>query len=202
MSEKTDLVKYLPLELKKIEEITEFLRATAPEFDEARYLKEHWLANRFPWQAQEDGLRVWEKILQIKPNTSDSIENRRIRVIAKLNERTPYTFRQLWMMMAAICGVDGFDLKLEHFMLMVTLSMESHEKLDAVMEMLSDVLPMHIYVAVTQLIEFTACVCVAGAVFNELEITILPEQIQSVTVGNELYLGGASHVELEVTVGP
>lgn len=148
-----NIERFLPIKLREIEEFTEFCLAQNPEFDEVRELREKWMKNKFPWEADEDGIKVWEKILGIKPSINSNLESRRSMVIAKLNERLPYTYIQLHRMMAAICGWDGFDLKLKDFVLMAVIAMDVPERYAAVKDMLMDVLPAHIFILLVEFLE-------------------------------------------------
>jgi len=53
----------------------------------------------------------WEKILDIIPTTTDTVESRRFRVKTKLMERLPYTYRVIMARLAALFP-DGFEVEM------------------------------------------------------------------------------------------
>lgn len=148
-----NIEKYLPDRFAEIEEFMSLCKAENPEFDNMGEIRKKWLNNRFPKEADLDGIKLYEEILEIKPLENDTIEDRRFRILTKLNERLPYTWIQLHRMLAAICGWDGYELKLEDFIITVYLSLDSMSKTNAVLDMLRDVLPMSIFIDIEETVE-------------------------------------------------
>lgn len=167
---------YLPSRFHSIDEFYDFCMANDPEFDNASEIKEKWLNNRYQDTADEDGIKIWEKILKITPNKSDTLADRRFRVISCLQKRTPYTWSQLHKMMAALCGEDGYELKKGFFVLMVHIAMESQSQLRSVIQMLRDVVPMHILLEIIQQLYYNFNETIYSWKKNETDLTILPYQ--------------------------
>ena len=174
MSFKTE--DYLPARFRTIKEFYDFCLANDPEFDNTEELTNKGVNNRFPDSADIDGVQIWEKILNITPNTSDTLEDRRFRIIANLQKRTPYTWSQLHKMMSALCGEDGYELKKGYFVLMVYLAMDSQSKLKSVIQMLREVVPMHILLEISQLLYYNFNVDIFSWRKNNSSIQILPYQ--------------------------
>lgn len=145
-----NIEKYLPIKFEEIEEFKNLCLAENPEFEKMEIDRNKWLNNKFPTKADLDGIKIFEKILDITPKSFDSLEDRRFRVLSKLNERLPYTWIQLHRMVAAICGWNGYVMTLEDFILMVYLSLDNMNKTQAVLNMLRDVLPMNICIDIEE----------------------------------------------------
>lgn len=198
MSFKTE--DYLPSRFRTIQEFYDFCMANDPEFDNAQEIREKWLNNRFPDSADVDGIKVWEKILQITPNASDTLADRRFRVISCLQKRTPYTWSQLHRMMAALCGEEGYELKKGFFVLMVHVAMESQSQLQSVVQMLRDVIPMHILLEIVQELYYNFNETIYSWSKNESDLTILPFQDRKFekTVESKIYGYQRKNADLDI----
>ena len=62
--------------------------------------------------ANEQGLARWERMLGIRPRGTDSMEVRRVAVLARLNEQLPFTERTLRLMLDGVCGPGGYTLEI------------------------------------------------------------------------------------------
>lgn len=168
--------RYLPDKLAEIEEIAQACLAANPEFDSDSLKREKWVRNKSAREADIDGITVFEKIYGIKPSSQDSLEDRRLRVIAKMNENLPYTWIKLHDMVMALCGKDGYTMSLSDFVLTVKLAMESQSQLYSVVDMLSDVVPMHILLDITQRLDHTIDITALSYYLTHLNIHIGPDQ--------------------------
>lgn len=139
----------LPSRFQSIQEFWDFCVANDPEFDSAEEQITSGINNKFPQSADINGVRAWEEILNIIPNTSDTLEDRRFRIITKLQSRTPYNWSTLHQMLETICGKDGYEcVRKAPFVLGVALPIDSASKLNSVMTLLEEVVPMHIFLDV------------------------------------------------------
>lgn len=136
---------YLPSRFHSIKEFYDFCVANDPEFDNALEIKDKGLNNRFPNTADIDGVRIWERILSLTPNASDTLEDRRFRIISNFQKRAPFTWAELNRMLAFLCGADDYTLEREaEFILKVSLTLDSESMLQSVIQMLEEIVPMHI----------------------------------------------------------
>lgn len=200
MSFKTE--DYLPTRFHSIKEFYDFCIASDPEFENAQEIKDKGINNRFQDTADINGIRIWEKILNITPNTSDTSEDRRFRIISVLQKRTPYTWSQLHKMMEALCGKDGYELKKGYFTLMVYLAMDSQSQLKSVMQLLREVVPMHILLDITQLLYYNLDIVLLSWRRNDLNITILPYQIREYAQGLKPRIGSTCIQWKYITILP
>lgn len=171
-----DIIKYMPFVLADIEEFQQITAAENPEFDKNYNYQEKWLKNRFVKSADEDGIKLFEDLLKIKTIATDTLEDRRIRVLAKLNERLPNTEIRLRRMLAAICGWDGYELTLEDLVLTVYLAMDSNSQTLTIYDLLNRIVPMNVLLRMIQLIETYCDIRVGSATRTMVELTISPYQ--------------------------
>ena len=171
-----NIEKYLPGRFSQIEEFMSMCLSQNPEFENMEEIREKWLKNKFPTEADLDGIKIFEKILDIQPGANDSLEDRRFNVLTRLNQKLPYTWIQLHRMMAALCGWEGYELKLEDFILTVYLAMDSQPKLHAVIDLLADVLPMHILINIIQAINWVTEVKARAYTIEDMNVDIVPYQ--------------------------
>lgn len=164
-----DIEEYLPNlnartpdELKEFKEIIAIAKAAEPELKLLRdkLLKLHY--NIFPTIADEEGIREWENWLDLIRLSTDTIEDRRFRIITKLNERIPYTWVQLHRMLASLCGWDGYKMTLENLELTVEIMTGSESQFHSVVDLLRNVLPMYILWGVNRLTRAGQDVFVGG----------------------------------------
>ena len=101
-----DLVSYLPPFLAEYKEVNMALAAEKPEFGLIWEAADRMLRNEFIMSADEYGISRFEKILNILPSVSDSLENRRARVQNRWFNTAPYTIRTLALKLAELLGGD------------------------------------------------------------------------------------------------
>lgn len=123
--------------------------AENPEFDKFTIQLQKWLYNFFPVTADEEGISRWEDFLDLgHGGENDTLEDRRHKVILKLNERLPYTVPRLYQMLASLCGWEGFTFALAGAQLSevhIKIEWDSDILMSTVMEMLERVLPLNLH---------------------------------------------------------
>lgn len=196
----THLEEKLPSRFKEIKEFWDFCIGENPEFDRAKSGKDKWLNNRFPQDADIDGIRLWETVLDIKPNPTETLEDRRFKVITELQKRTPYTWSQLHKMLDALLGKDGYTLKKGYFVLMVYLAMKSTSQLKHVMDLLQEVVPAHILLDIEQILEYYLGIDVYTYSTSIMNLTIVPYQLREYKTSCQASLGSAMTVLADLTI--
>ena len=104
MARRVKLENYFPSVLANAREFIDIAKTENPEFQKIRDLFYKWFLNTFVYDLDEDGASRWEDMLSIVPKVTDSLEQRRQRILAKLNSMLPYTHRRLVEMLNAIYG--------------------------------------------------------------------------------------------------
>lgn len=139
-----NLIEWLPDALKDFYEFQKKFEAENPEFDFLYDIWVKWRENLFPRTADADGIARFEDLLNIKPLPGDTIEDRRFRVIAKLNSRLPYTEIQLRKILASILGWDNYEMKIEGLELWLWTSISSHSQFRTLLDTLLEIVPENI----------------------------------------------------------
>lgn len=104
------LIDCLPPRMRDIKEIADFQDAVQPVIDSIEARAQQVLINKNPMYADMDGITTWEEWLHITPNPADSLEKRRLDILAKLNERLPFTVVQLYRILAGIVGEESLNI--------------------------------------------------------------------------------------------
>jgi len=107
------LINYLPYEPRKYAEFQGITTGEQPEFELVRDSEQEVFDNQFIDTASNYGLSRWEKMLNIFPKGTDTLETRRARIKTKLNNFVPYSFRVFIRMLTAISNGDPFSVSIE-----------------------------------------------------------------------------------------
>ena len=95
------LINYLPEVLRNYREFQKIFEAEEPEFENSQNELSKVLKDFFVEDASERGVRRWEKVLKITPKATDSLEDRKFKILSKLVKRLPYTHRILEQLLEA-----------------------------------------------------------------------------------------------------
>lgn len=157
MAKDINLLSYWMPVLRKLKEFKEIAKTEEPEL---RYILEaidRTLNNMFISTADEQGIKHFESMLGLYPEAGDSLEMRRFRVLAKWNDKVPYTFKELYNRLLSLCGGDisSFDIE-EHFTeywLEVQTHLGVNGMFDEVAELLEEMLPANLELRLHNTIE-------------------------------------------------
>ena len=117
------LINYLPFILLEIPAIRTAMDVQQPEFallwDEAQDFQD----DLFVLSAGNRGLTRWEKMLELLPKTSDTLDTRRSRILAVQNRQLPYTLPQLRSVLDSLYGpgTTTADVAENSYLLQVTV---------------------------------------------------------------------------------
>lgn len=137
------LINYLPQSLQENRELAAIMEAEQPEIDNLWNSAEQALTNQFVLEATEDGVKRWESMLDIPPKGTDTIDERKFRILTKMNQELPYTLRKLEHTLTNLCGIDGFSIKVfavEHH-IEVKLALGNHNSYSEVESILNKMIP-------------------------------------------------------------
>ena len=99
--------------------------------------------------AREDRVRLIEEELGISPLPTDTIEDRRFRIMARINDAPPYNEYYIRKKLTALLGEDGYEMSIENKNLTCTLSLMRKSNLVAVLDMLEELVSLDILINVT-----------------------------------------------------
>ncbi|MFJ8064917.1 putative phage tail protein [Psychrobacillus sp. NPDC096426] len=108
-----DLYPLLPPTVNEFEEFKEITKAQSAEFNRIRIHLIGIFNDRFVSDATEHGVRRWEKVLKLQRKSTDTLEERKFRILAKMNNKLPYTLRALVQRLNALCGEGNFQVFLD-----------------------------------------------------------------------------------------
>jgi hypothetical protein len=88
---------YLPDFLKEFKEFRKLRKLSEDENVELLKLwnsLKNMMDSNFINDCTENGVESWERILNITPKAYDTLNDRKFRILTRLNERLPYTYRE------------------------------------------------------------------------------------------------------------
>lgn len=98
--------------------------------------------------SHENKISRFEKIMGYEPLDTDSIEVRRARIKAKVNEKLPFTIRTIIPKLNAICGVGRYWIRYypKQLRLEIYFAPRAYELVAPAREFLEEVVPLAIYI--------------------------------------------------------
>lgn len=140
------LIHYLPYAIRDFAEFQGITTGEQPEFELAWDAHEEVFVNQFVDTALDYGLSRWEKMLGITPKGTDTLESRRARIKAKLNNFVPYTIRAFARMMTAISNGEPFSLAIEPatYILSITTSWTTSGQIEGLEYLIKYIVPCNI----------------------------------------------------------
>ena len=137
------LLDYLPPFMQEFREIIGIMETEQIEIDALNVGAENALADQFTLELTENGAERWETMLGISPKDTDTLKERRFRILTKQNTETPYTMRKLEQMLTNLCGADGYRIELtaEQYHIEVKLAVGNHNNYSEVENILNKVIP-------------------------------------------------------------
>lgn len=145
-----EIESYYPDILKEVREFQALAVAENPEMQLLYNAINDVMDEQFISTAKSYGVARLEKIVGITSKATDTLEERRFRLLAKYNEDVPYTVAKLNELLTTLCGTDGYVLEINNgkFTLKVKVALTSKKNKDAVSELLERVTPMNMVLSV------------------------------------------------------
>ena len=140
-----NLIEYLPEYLHEYNELKQIMNTEQVEFSLAwKAIKDVFL-DQFISTATKNGVERWERILKIRPKNTDTLDERRFRILTRLNEQLLYTYTTLKQRLGALCGEDGYYVLLNNnaYSLLVKLALSNESNIDDVTSLLERMLPVN-----------------------------------------------------------
>lgn len=147
------LIKYLPPFMQEYIEIQAIMNTEQLDIDALWTAIKNAFDDQYIMDATEYGVMRWESMLKISPKPTETLDERKFRILAYLNRKLPYTMTRLKELLTVLCGVDGFiiDLRAEHYYINIKLGVGNHNKFEEVKKLLNTVLPANLTQEVTLL---------------------------------------------------
>lgn len=147
MIKDVDLVSYLPQYLRNYnQETVAALQAENPEFKLVWEALDQILQNEFVETANALGLSRWEKILGIFPNATDTLENRRFRIMTRMIKMRPFTVSRLKNILQNLCEEDGYSVQVSGYVLTVRIGLTSRNNFNDIEALLQKISPANMVI--------------------------------------------------------
>lgn len=143
------LIDYLPDILKNIKEIKLVLNdCVQPEINDLWNNIDKTLNNQFISDIDIDGVKKWEKILNLKPKLNLSLDERKFTILTKLNSELPYTIPMLKNKLKSLVGEGNFETFLynNEYKLKVLLNLKAENSFNDVIKMLDEIVPANMII--------------------------------------------------------
>ena len=148
-----DIKSYFPDILKEVKEFKLIDEAESPELLFLWEETEKIFNNQFIVTSDETGVKMIEDMLGLKPKATDTLQERKFKILTKYNEDIPYTIGKLNEVLATLCGKNGFKLEINRnaFYINVKVELVNKKNVDAVNETLERMVPANMLFDITLL---------------------------------------------------
>ena len=102
------LQDYLPPILLKTYEFPLLCETEQPEIDRLHDGADAVLDAQFLSTAGEYAISRYEKIFGVVPQDTDTLDERRFKVLTRINTQLPFSVRRLRQQLETLCGEDGY----------------------------------------------------------------------------------------------
>ena len=146
MANDRKLIDYLPSFMKNYREMQGIMKTEQVEVDRLWVEVENAFSDQFILEATENGVSRWEFMLKIVPKLTDTLDERKFRILTTLNQELPYTLKKLKEALTTLCGADGFsiDLQPERYHIKVKLALSNKNNYQEVVNLLTKMIPANL----------------------------------------------------------
>lgn len=144
------LIELLPEILKPIEDFKVICNECAVELKRLYENIKQTLDDQFVESASKSTISKYENRFGIIPNATDTLDERRFRVLSKLNDVPPYTDAYLENKLNELCGEDNWRIYKDYssYSLLIELSLESLANTDTVTSLVKQIVPANLNLTV------------------------------------------------------
>lgn len=137
------LQDYLPPILLKTYEFPLLCETEQPEIDRLHDAADAVLDAQFLSTAGEYAIQRYEKIFGVVPQDTDTLDERRFKVLTRINTQLPFSVRRLRQQLATLCGENGYKLEVGggKYTLSVKVALTAKRNQQAVEGLLADIVP-------------------------------------------------------------
>lgn len=109
MIKELNLLEYLPPFMQNYKELQNIFDVEEPKLHDINIQIDKILDNQFISTCDENGILLFENLLNITPNFNDVLQTRITRVLMKFNDFPPYTFKYLINALDALYGCENYQ---------------------------------------------------------------------------------------------
>ncbi|MGX4600403.1 putative phage tail protein [Faecalimicrobium sp. JNUCC 81] len=146
MDKSINLIEYLPPILQDKMEYKEICNTESKEFIFLWSKMDDVLNDQFLSTLTIHGVKRWEKIMKITPKSSETLEDRRFRIINRYLNKLPYTMNSLKHHLNSLCGENGYKVNYDssNYTLTIRLELSIKNQLDEVVRSLKSIIPANL----------------------------------------------------------
>jgi uncharacterized protein YmfQ (DUF2313 family) len=120
------LINYLPHVVRDVREYRAIMDSAEQPKIEALWLAlDRALNDQFIPSSTEYGVERWEKMLKIIPGRGETLEDRKLRILLRLNEDLPYTIRFLRDRLTQMFGEGKSHVAVDHLNYIIRVGVEA-----------------------------------------------------------------------------
>ncbi len=148
MDRDIDLLNYLPPILHEVKEYQVLSNVEKREIDDIISAINQLKDDQFISTSSSNGVQRREKIMNITPKGADTLEDRKFRILVRMNEQLPNTLRTLTRQLVNLCGEDGYSLVLDHnnYKLKVRIALTAKSNFQDVGNLLNRIVPANLII--------------------------------------------------------
>ncbi len=152
-----DLLSYLPDFLREYKEFKEIAGSENPQFEKLWNAADSTLYNMFILSSDQYGVERFEKLLNIFPDKTDTLETRKNRILNKWQSKLPYTCKMLLYRLSILCGND-FQIKkdFDNYRIKITTHFREYSPFAEVKKLLKEMIPANMSVQAVNSVSFDA----------------------------------------------
>lgn len=137
------LINYLPYFMQVYREMAVIMETEQVEVDRLWTNVENILSDQFILEATENGVKRWESMLGVSPKDTDTLDERKFRILTKLNQELPYTLRKLEQALNNLCGNGMFSVEVsaEEYHVEIKLGLVNKNNYQEVVDVLKKMIP-------------------------------------------------------------
>lgn len=141
-----NLLDYLPPFMREYREMQYIMTSEQPESQALCNESERIKNNQFIDHSDENGINRYERMLNITPNSDESLSDRKARIMAKWIDAIPYTMRVLKSKLDALLGSENHTETLDNanYTLNIETFLENSSRINALDELLENILPANL----------------------------------------------------------
>lgn len=142
------LLRYLQPIVQNIKEVKIISSSVDVENNSLLYSINEVFNNQFIPSTKEDGISLYEKMLRITPETADTLDDRKLRILSHYNKQLPYTKTVLEQNLTTLCGKDGYKIiyDLDNYRLVVKIDLKAKSMINTVQNYLENVVPLNLVI--------------------------------------------------------
>ncbi|QVY60922.1 putative phage tail protein [Cytobacillus gottheilii] len=150
MDRNIDVLEYLPPVMRVFKENIEIAKVENSQIIKLWQAVRTGMDDQFIQTATEYGVSRRERMLNIFPSGTDSLETRKFRLLTRYNEQAPYTRHVIRNLMDSLCGKNGYTLSIDATNKIIQVKIELTVKgmFNAVVDMLERIVPANMIIDV------------------------------------------------------